>query len=191
MPNSISSSSQLATPIRYGCFLLWPIPGDEWIHEDDRFVAEHLIPGKRIFSCVDDVEGWNLYQYGRLSFRARPSMWTELAEPEFSLGEYVEVRSRMGKHRPLIAAIREVFWNRSKRRTEYQLSIAGRRLVRLYVSDELQLSAKIGSLPDHARRMGKLRNGGYFPVSFSDSESSENEELRLSFVETHVSDSSQ
>ncbi len=161
MPLIQATESSLVRPLRFGCFLWWPVPGEGWIHEDDRFVAGHLIPGVRVFSCRDEEEGWNLYQYGRLSFRARPGMWTEVPEPEFHLGEFVEVRSRMGRHRPLVGMVREVFWDRSKRRVHYQLAVAGRRLVRMYVADELTLTAKIGSLPDVARRKGKLRTGGY------------------------------
>ncbi len=171
--------STLRPPPRFGCFLWWPVPGQSWIHEDDLFVAEHLIPGKRIFSCAGDADGWNLYQYGRLSFRARPSMWTELDEPAFSLGEFVEVQSRMGKNRPLIAMVREVFWDRSRRRAQFQLSIAGRRLVRLYSADELILTSRIGTHPDHARRLGELRAGGYLAELSPDAENLVGPELVL------------
>lgn len=151
----------LPRPPQFGCFLWWPVPGVEWIHEDDRFVAERLIPGGRVFCRRDDRDGYSDYCYGRLSFRARPAMWTGVPEPAFQLGDWIEVRSEMGRNQPLVAVVREVFWDRSKQRAGFQLAIAGRRLVRLFDADELVLTARLGEASHTARRWGKLRAGGY------------------------------
>lgn len=151
----------LSRPPRFGCFLWWPVPGVDWIHDDDRFVAERLIPGGRIFCRRDEQVGFAEYRYGRHSFRAKPAMWTEVPEPSIRLGDWVEVRSRMGRNEPLVALVREVFWERSKQRARFQLSIAGRRLVRLFDADELALTARLGEADSSARRWGELRPGGY------------------------------
>jgi hypothetical protein len=133
----------------------------DWIHDDDRFVAERLIPSGRVFCRTDDRDGYSEYRYGRLSFRARPAIWTEVPEPAFQMGDWIEVRSELGRNQPLVALVREVFWDRLKQRGRFQLSIAGRRLVRLFDADELVLTARLGEAAHTARRWGKFRAGGY------------------------------
>lgn len=148
-------------PPRYGCFLWWPVPGEDWIHEDDRFIAAHLIPGSRVFEARDGADGWIEYAYGRLTFRARPVMWTEVPQPEFRLGDWVEIRTDFGRNAPMVANVREVFWDRARRCCRYQLSLAGRRQVRLFGAEEMRLSARIGEQKDRTRICGTLREGGY------------------------------
>jgi hypothetical protein len=45
----------------------------------------------------------------------------------------------MGKLKPMVATIADIFWNRHDRKIDYFLHSAGRRLDRAYRSEDLQL----------------------------------------------------
>lgn len=146
----------------FGCFLYWPTEGDDWIAEEDRFVVRHLIPGGRIFMRHSDlVDGWNLYSYGRIAFRAAPVSWTPVEQPSFERGDHVEIKSDMNQRHPAVAVIREVIWNNHLRQIEFKLMIAGSRQPRPFTADELQLLAPLGENLPVTRNRNPLQYGGY------------------------------
>jgi len=152
----------LKPPILFGCFLNWPLSGEDWIAETDRFIAKRLIPSSRIFMRQAELlDGWNVYVYGRIRFRAGPVNWFPVSQPVFYRGDHVQIKSSMNQRRPAVAVIREVLWNRHRRHIEYKLVIAGARQPRGYTADELQLLAPLGeNLPVTPTR-NPLRWGGY------------------------------
>ena len=143
---------------KFGVYLNWPEPGTSWIHPEDVLLAEQLLPSCRIF-CRDDLDReYNVLTYGRYSIRVRPTIWLETVEPAYQLGDHVEIKSDFGRLDPQIAIIREALWNPQRRRVEYQLIRAGRRLPGKFVTDDLQPVAPLGAhLP--ARQIGRVKRG--------------------------------
>ena len=65
-------------------------------------------------------------------------MWHEVESDGYELGDAVEVKSKMGKLKPLLATMADIFWNRHDQRIDYYLISAGQRLIKPYRIDELQ-----------------------------------------------------
>lgn len=128
--------------------------GVEWIHPNDVELATQLIPSQRIFLRIDlDKEYW-LIGYGDYSLRVKPTMWLEVPEPAFEVGDQVEIKSSMGKLQAKIATVSDVFWNQPKRIAEFHLREFGRPIPHIFHASDLQPTVRLGeSLP--ARHMGK------------------------------------
>ncbi|MCH2181635.1 MAG: hypothetical protein MK108_06475 [Mariniblastus sp.] len=129
----------LRRPPRYGVYLWWPEEGFDWVHPDDVELAFALIPSKRVFCRQDDEAPYSLLRYGKQSIRVKPTMWYEVESEGYELDDLVEVKSKMGKLKPMVATIADIFWNRHDRKIDYFLHSAGRRLERAYRGDDLQM----------------------------------------------------
>ncbi len=116
----------------------WPCDGDEWIHPDDRHLANRLLPSDRVFRC-EDVEGpYNVLTYGDRILRIEPVLWLEVPDEGLRVGDQVEVLSRMGRNWPRIGFIREVLWQDSQRRIVYQIRERHRDLLTFYAAEDLR-----------------------------------------------------
>jgi hypothetical protein len=160
--NDVAQDRPLKPPVAYGCFLHWPSTGEDWIAAQDRWIVRRMIPGSRIFLRQSaTVDGWNVYCYGRVQFRAGPASWFPVPEPVFFRNDFVEIKSGLNQREPAVARIREVLWNQHRRLIEYKLVIAGSRQPRCYTAEELQWLAPLGeNLPKSGQR-DRLRSGGY------------------------------
>ena len=129
----------LLRPPRYGVYLWWPEKGLDWVHPADAELATTMIPGKRVFCRQDGQAPYSLLRYGQQPIRVKPTMWYEVESDGYDLGDLVEVKSKMGELKPRVATIADMLWNRHKRKIDYFLHSAGRRLIRSYRGDDLQL----------------------------------------------------
>ena len=143
----------LRRPPQYGAYLWWPEEGSDWIHPEDIESATELIPSSRVFCRRDDKSPYSLLNYGKTAIRVKPTLWYEITSDGFELGDLVEVKSHMGKLKPLIATIADIFWNRHHQRIDYYLNSAGRKLLKTYRIDELQ-PVKMPSQPMPTRQLG-------------------------------------
>lgn len=134
----------ISRPKKWGVFLTWPEPGRDWVHPEDLWLAEQLIPSQRVFSRVDQDADFNLVAYGRHQIRMRPVLWLETSEPDYELGETVAIRSDGGRLDAQIASIREVLWNSRRREIEFELFRAGRRIPGRFRARDLQGVAALG-----------------------------------------------
>lgn len=128
----------LKRPPKHGVYLWWPQEGVGWVHPEDLQVAELMIPGPRIFKRVDGEDGYLRLTYGESQIRVLPTMWLEIKADGYELGDVVEVKSRMGQDRPMIATIADIFWNHHQRSIEYFLNENGEYLPKPYSFGQIQ-----------------------------------------------------
>lgn len=136
---------RLKTDPKYGHFPWWPEDGNDWVHPDDVAMARSFIPGPRIW-CRDGEQPLNaevdqkfvILHYGTDQLRVRPRLWQEIPPPEFALGDWIEVRSRLMTNDPHTGRIREVLWDEVEGAVRYQISVGGKPLERRYEADDLK-----------------------------------------------------
>ena len=117
--------SELRQPTKFGVCLWWPDESLSWIHPEDIEIAERLVPGDRIFkrqecpNYADRELGYSLISYGGDRFRALPAIWLPIQFEGFEIGDFVEIKSRLGRRRAAIGTIKEIRWNRLGQRIAY------------------------------------------------------------------------
>ncbi|MBL8890108.1 MAG: hypothetical protein JNL67_09025 [Planctomycetaceae bacterium] len=116
MEQAVQSAPAIVTkgfhPTRWGWFPWAPERWEETVHPDDLTIAGYLIPSPRILAVnrVSDHEEYSTYNYGRLTFRMKPSLWREAPSPGFHLGQLVEISKLHSTHEPAIVTIEEMYW---------------------------------------------------------------------------------
>ena len=121
----------LKRPARYGIYRWWPEEGEDWIHPYDIGIVRQMIPGLRVFRREDLDDDWELVSYGDIQFRVKPTIWLQVAHEGFNVGDYVEIKSRMGQAQAFMGRIKESVWNQRYACIEYYL----------YRSDKIQTKA--------------------------------------------------
>lgn len=146
------SDNELKVLPKHG-FCLWPEDGADWIHPNDLEVARSLIPSKRIFrkeytaDPIHDGLGYVVYVYGAKYFRGQQTLWHEVETDGYEIGDTVEIKSAYGRHRPIIADIDGMFWNRHHQSIEYELVKNNVPQPGRFVAEQFRLCMKIGVAP--------------------------------------------
>ena len=156
----------LKRPPVYGVFRWWPENGENWIHPFDIGIVRQLIPGNRVFRREDLDQNWRLVSYGDIRFRIRSAIWYEVAHEGFDVGEFVEIKSRMGKAAPFIGRIKEMIWNQRYQHIEYFLYRSDSIQSRAYLAEDMTLTDSVGKLerpPESEQRTGRPSQGGSLP----------------------------
>lgn len=105
----------------YGMYLCWPMPGMEWVHPEDRELAERWIPSPRVFHrFLFDGTYYHL-RYGAAVLRVRPTMWTSATDIDVSVGDRVELLSHFGQKDPCVATVEQMLCRRAEGQIEYWL----------------------------------------------------------------------
>ncbi len=143
-PVRFSMSDSLALPPLkrppvYGVYRWWPVNGEAWIHPFDIGIVKRLVPGNRVMRREDLDETWLRVSYGPIRFRVKSTIWYEVAYEGFDIGDYVEIKSRMGRAEPYVGQIRDMFWNHRYRHIEYFLYRSETPQVRPYQADDMAL----------------------------------------------------
>ncbi len=138
----------LKRPPAYGVYRWWPEDGEKWIHPFDIGIVRQLIPGTRVFRREDVDSQWSLVSYGNLRFRVKPTIWFEVVYEGFDVGDFVEIKSRMGKAEPFIGRIKEMVWNQRYTRIEYFLYRDRQTQVRAYLAEDLTASDAISDVQE-------------------------------------------
>ena len=133
----------LKRPPKFGVYLWWPEEGTSWVHPEDVGLATSMIQGPRIFKRTDLDEDYSKLEYGETQIRVRPTLWLEVDADGYELGDFVEVKSRMGQDEPLVAEISDIFWNHHTRIIEYYLSSAKKSLPNPYEFAQIQPVQKL------------------------------------------------
>jgi hypothetical protein len=123
---------------QFGIFPRWPENGTEWIHPDDVETLTALIPSNRIFLREWTGGPYSLLIYGDLTVRANPAMWEPVLEPEYRIGDEVEICSLMGKNEPGLAVIREMYWDPYLKCARYELEQHDIRLPHTFTGADLR-----------------------------------------------------
>ena len=115
----------MKTDPRYGYYARWPEDGDAWVHPEDVSLARTLIPSDRIWRR-DDLDGpFMQLTYGDICLRVQPTLWVEVDSEGLEIGDWVEVKSRVGKNTYQIAKLCEMLWDEHARRIRYRVEGRG------------------------------------------------------------------
>ena len=126
----------------YGVFPWWP-DEEDWIHPEDVQTADQLIPSDRIFRREYYDQQYALLTYRDNFIRIRPVMWLQVETDGYEIGDQVEVKSSLGRGRPLIATIEEIRWDSEQRQPVYDLFAHGKTIHRPFRADEFQLTQQM------------------------------------------------
>lgn len=121
-----------------GIFPRWPTDGLDWVHPEDLHQLLGLIPSHRIFRRTWRGGEFAELNYGDVRVRVRPVLWEPVPDPEFTIGDEVEICSLMGQNDPGLATIREVYWDRELKCAQYELDHNGMRLARKFNAGDLR-----------------------------------------------------
>jgi hypothetical protein len=129
---------------QYVIYPRWPQDGCDWIHPEDVAAVRNMVPGRRVFRYVGTEGPFRLLRYGGRILRVRAALWLPVRGDSFQVGEWVEVRSRVGKNRPGIGRIGEMLWNRRDRRIDYLVCRRGMLADTMYQASDL---VRVNRLP--------------------------------------------
>ena len=144
--------SGLRLPEQFGCYLRWPVDGTDWIHPEDVELCKRLIPGNRVFQKQIEDQTYNRLVYGEHSIRVKPTLWLEVPVDGYLIGDRVEIRSRIGKRRPAIGTINDIFFNTRRKAVEYKLVVNGKMLPESYYFEDIQPAFELGKPLDSRQR---------------------------------------
>lgn len=122
----------------YVTFPWWPEDGCDWIQAEDIATAKRLVPGNRVFLHTPLETDFQLYEYGDESFRALPRLQKRVKGDGLLVGDRVEIRSRLGRRRPIIATICDMFWDDYNDRIEYRIRYRDLKSAANYASEEFE-----------------------------------------------------
>ena len=122
----------------YRVYPWWPEDGNAWVHPDDVRLARRLIPSSRVFRCAGREGSYLVLSYGALRLRVKPTLRQAIEGDGFDLGDLVEVCSRVGQNRPLVATIGDMHWNARARVIHYRLRRRNMMLARRYTAGDLR-----------------------------------------------------
>lgn len=122
----------------YRVYPWWPENGDAWVHPEDVRLVRRLIPSTRVFRAAGREGAYLVLTYGALRFRVKPTLRHAIPGDGYELGDQVEVCSKMGKNRALVATIRDMRWNARQGVIHYRLSRRDMTLARYYTAADLR-----------------------------------------------------
>jgi hypothetical protein len=120
-----------------GVYSTWPDLGLEAIHPDDRDVAQRLIPSDRVLVRTAFDGTYYTVEYGVQRFRIKPSLWLQVRDEGFRIGDQVEVPSRMMQADPMIAVIIDMRYSQERGGIRYSLLHSEMPLSHEFLADEL------------------------------------------------------
>lgn len=136
---------------KHGVFFRWPAEGDfEWVHPEDRELIKSMIPGSRIFcrdqcdDAADQAQGYYWIEYGEVKIRVKPAMWLLVDHEGYEVGDRIEVKSKHGKHTPVIGNIREIEYDSVARRTIYLIRVNDIPLKKKFYKDDIRPCRRLG-----------------------------------------------
>jgi hypothetical protein len=86
-------------------------------------------------------------EYGQARIRVEPILFEPVVGEGFELGQWVEVRARLGRNEPHTGLIREMRWDDRGRRILYFLKITGSDHSQAYTADDLKHVEPIPAFP--------------------------------------------
>ena len=123
---------------RYGYYPWWPEDGDQWLHPEDVQLARELIPSNRIFRREGESGPFVCLFYGELRIRVKRTLWQEVDNEGYELGDWVEVLSRGQRNTPRTGVICEIRWEPKERRLQYRIMENDKLIPNDYFSDDIR-----------------------------------------------------
>lgn len=106
---------------------------DEMVDINNREEFFALQPNGKVFQCVSVSNGMLILKYGKKEFRVNPKLYKVVSEPQYKLGEEVEIIKKS-----VIGQIIEINWHFKDNSPFYFLKIDGKKNKRRYVDCELK-----------------------------------------------------
>lgn len=135
--DELTTPPPLKTDPKYGYYPHWPQDGDDWLHPEDVALARRLLPSHRIWRRGSDRGEFHTLRYGDLVLRVRSALWQEVPQPEFEIGDWVEVRTRMMKNEPHTGQVTEMEWDERQRSVVYHIQENDKPIPTRYTIDDL------------------------------------------------------
>lgn len=158
------ATQPLKRPLKYGIYRWWPEEGEAWVHPHDIGIVRKMIPGLRVFRREFLDNEWELVTYGDITFRVRPTIWLRVTHEGFDVGDYVEIKSRMGQAQPFMGRIKEMVWNQRYACIEYYLYRSDKIQPKAYRAADLNPAKAIKSFKLNESDSGPATGGGLPPV---------------------------
>jgi hypothetical protein len=147
---SEATTPPLKTVPKYGYYPRWPEDGDDWLHPEDVALARSQFPSQRIWRRDGKAGALHVIRYGPLSLRVRSALWIEVARPDFEIGDWVEVRTRLMRNEPHTGRVTEVMWDDHQSCIVYHIQENDRPIPSVYTADDLTPVEPIVP-PQHSR----------------------------------------
>ena len=122
----------------WGVYLRPPECGEEWIHPEDRPVAQALIPSRRILKRRKwDGEHYHLH-YGGHRLRVRPTLWLQVPPVDLEVNQMVELLARLGANDAGIYRIADILYVPEAATIEFHLRRDELVIERTFSRDDLR-----------------------------------------------------
>lgn len=122
---------------KYGYYPRWPQDGDDWLHPEDVAFARTLFPSHKIWKREGQQGGFHVIRYGAQMLRVRSALWQEVPTPDYQIGDWVEVRTRMMKNEAHTGCVVDVEWDEYRGEIVYHIEQRDKRIVNAYTIDDL------------------------------------------------------
>jgi hypothetical protein len=123
----------------YGCIPRWPQDGQAFIHPDDVAIATRCFPSERVLRRERFDGVYYHYNYGKLRFRLRPSMWLRVKSDGIDIGDTVETTGAALERDLFIAQVWGMYYVRRKGCILYRLRRGETTIPHLFVASDLRL----------------------------------------------------
>lgn len=138
----------MKTEPKYGYYPWWPEDGNEWLHPEDVELAREMIPSARVFRRDGEQGPFVVLHYGDVRLRVKRTLWQEVTNEGFEIGNWVEVLSRGFRNTPRTGTIREMIWDQYDRCLKYQITENDLPIAKEYSAEDLRhVEPTQGSLP--------------------------------------------
>lgn len=117
----------------WGVYQCFQGTDDNMIDAEDREEFFALKPNGKVFQCVSMSDGMIKLKYGKKEFRVNPKLYKVVNEPQYKLGEIVEIIEKSS-----IGQIIDVEWHIKDNAPLYFLEIEGKRSGRRYKEYEVK-----------------------------------------------------
>jgi hypothetical protein len=125
-------------PHEYGIYKWWPEEGEEAFHPDDVQEAHRLVPSDRVWLREGIEDEYVVLRYGEQRLRVKPTLYEPIDGEGFDVGDWVEVKSRVGQNKPRTGVIREMRWHQHDKAIQYYIQQAGNKIPRPYKAEDLR-----------------------------------------------------
>ena len=146
------SDASFTQPIRrdapetmFGIFPWWPEDGIDWIHPDDVATARQLVPSTRVLRRERRSGRFAHLFYGETRVRVRPTLWHLVRSEGLEVGDWIEIRSHMGRNLPGLGVIREVRYDRHTSQLYYRIARHGMLLPKHFAAEDLRPAKRLAT----------------------------------------------
>ena len=106
--------------------------GPQWIHPQDIDAFRQLFPYRRVFTVLDQQDGFTRIAHGDQVFRVKPSLLESVSTPRFTVGQVVRIPGKDGE-----AVIEGIYWHFKDRKPYFMVRYKGKLKSKRYWAEDL------------------------------------------------------